>query len=64
MNDVASALRAGRELDAATVLVNDHTAFRIDSMPFGGRRASGLGVGGLSYGTRELLHAKLLVLRP
>jgi len=62
-NDVASAMRAARELDASTVLVNDHTAFRVDGMPFGGRRASGLGVGGLSYGTRELLAPKLIVLR-
>jgi acyl-CoA reductase-like NAD-dependent aldehyde dehydrogenase len=62
-NDLASAMRAARELDAATVLVNDHTAFRIDSMPFGGRGASGLGVGGLSYSVHELLQPKLVVLR-
>lgn len=62
-NDVASALRAARDLDAATVLLNDHTAFRIDGMPFGGRRGSGLGIGGLPHATHELLQSKLIVLR-
>lgn len=61
--EVAPALDAARRLDAATVLVNDHTAFRVDWMPFGGRGRSGLGVGGLGPATRELLQPKLIVLR-
>jgi acyl-CoA reductase-like NAD-dependent aldehyde dehydrogenase len=61
--DVTRALRAARRLDASTVLINDHTAFRADWMPFGGRRASGLGVGGMPYSVRELCAPKLIVLR-
>lgn len=61
--EVAAALEAARRLDAATVLVNDHTAFRVDWMPFGGRGRSGLGVGGLGPATRDLLQQKLIVLR-
>ena len=41
------ALRAAEQLDAATVLINDHTAFRTDWMPFAGRKHSGYGVGGI-----------------
>ncbi|MFO0548409.1 MAG: aldehyde dehydrogenase family protein [Polyangiaceae bacterium] len=61
--DLARALRAARALDAATVLLNDHTAFRADWMPFGGRHESGLGTGGLHLGVRDLCATKLIVLR-
>jgi acyl-CoA reductase-like NAD-dependent aldehyde dehydrogenase len=44
--DLEPALRAVERLDASTVMVNDHTAFRTDWMPFGGHKMSGLGVGG------------------
>jgi acyl-CoA reductase-like NAD-dependent aldehyde dehydrogenase len=61
--DVAPALRAARRLDASTVLVNDHTAFRTDWMPFAGRRQSGYGVGGIPYTMREMAAEKMIVLR-
>ena len=31
------------------IMVNDHSAFRVDWMPFAGRKSSGLGVGGIPY---------------
>ena len=43
--DLRSALRAAERLDASAVMINDHTAFRTDWMPFAGRRQSGYGVG-------------------
>ena len=61
--DLGRALRASRLLDASTVLVNDPTTFRTDWMPFGGRRESGLGMGGMPYSVRELTQSKLIVLR-
>lgn len=48
-------------LDAATVMVNDHSAFRVDWMPFGGHKQSGLGVGGLLYTMRDYTKHKLVV---
>ncbi len=60
--DVGRALRAARGLAASAVLVNDHTAFRADWMPFGGRRESGLGLAGLRLGVRDLCAPKLIVL--
>ncbi len=59
--DLDRALRAVRKLDASAVMVNDHTAFRADWMPFGGRRESGLGVGGLPDGVRDMSQEKLVV---
>jgi acyl-CoA reductase-like NAD-dependent aldehyde dehydrogenase len=61
--DIDTALRCYRRLDAAAVMVNDHTAFRVDWMPFAGLRRSGLGVGGIPYTFREMQIEKLMVLR-
>lgn len=61
--DLDTALRAYQRLDAAAVMVNDHTAFRVDWMPFAGLRQSGLGVGGMPYTLREMQIEKLCVLR-
>ena len=61
--DVDVALRAARSLDASTVLVNDHTAFRTDWMPFAGRRQSGYGVGGIPYTMHDMTQEKMIVFR-
>jgi acyl-CoA reductase-like NAD-dependent aldehyde dehydrogenase len=58
-----AALYAQRHLRAATVLVNDHTAFRVDWMPFGGLSISGLGMGGIPYSLREMQVEKLCIIR-
>ena len=44
-------------------MVNDHTAFRVDWMPFAGLRHSGLGVGGMAYTIRDMQSEKLMVIR-
>ena len=61
--DIDRAFHAVEKLDAAAVMVNDHTAFRVDWMPFGGRKHSGLGVGGIPYSMRDLTEEKLFVIR-
>ncbi len=61
--DLDTALRAARRLDASAVMVNDHTAFRVDWMPFGGFRESGLGTGGIPYTLRDMQVEKLVVVR-
>jgi acyl-CoA reductase-like NAD-dependent aldehyde dehydrogenase len=62
-NDLCVALDTVKRLDATAVMVNDHTAFRVDWMPFGGRRASGLGMGGIGYTMHDMLQDKMMVLR-
>jgi len=62
-NRVDVALRAAERLDAATVLINDHTAFRSDWMPFAGRKQSGYGIGGIPWTMHEMTHHKMLVFR-
>lgn len=61
--EIGPALRAARTLDASTVLVNDHTAFRTDWMPFAGRRQSGHGVGGIPYTMHDMTEEKMIVLK-
>jgi acyl-CoA reductase-like NAD-dependent aldehyde dehydrogenase len=50
-------------LNANTVLINDHTAFRVDWMPFAGSERSGLGTGGIKYSMRDMCKEKLVVVK-
>jgi acyl-CoA reductase-like NAD-dependent aldehyde dehydrogenase len=59
--DHATAMRAYARLDASAVMLNDHTAFRVDWMPFAGLRESGLGVGGIPHTFRDMQIEKMFV---
>lgn len=61
--DLDTAMAAYARLDASAVMVNQHTAFRVDWMPFAGLRGSGLGVGGIPYTFRDMQVEKMLVIR-
>lgn len=58
-----SALYCYKNLNASAVMVNDHTAFRVDWMPFAGLKQSGLGVGGIPYTFKDMQVEKMLLLR-
>lgn len=57
------AMKAVKRLDASAVMVNDHTAFRVDWMPFAGRRSSGYGVGGIGHTMHDMTHEKMAVIK-
>ncbi|MBC8258208.1 MAG: aldehyde dehydrogenase family protein [SAR324 cluster bacterium] len=57
------ALDTVKKLNATAVMVNDHTAFRVDWMPFGGRDSSGIGMGGIQYSMHEMSREKLMVIK-
>jgi acyl-CoA reductase-like NAD-dependent aldehyde dehydrogenase len=61
--DIEPALRAAERLAGSAVMINDHTAFRVDWMPFAGHRQSGYGVGGIPFTMREMSQEKMIVLR-
>lgn len=61
--NIDTAFDTVQKLNATAVMVNDHTAFRVDWMPFGGRDASGEGMGGIPYSMREMTREKLLVIK-
>jgi acyl-CoA reductase-like NAD-dependent aldehyde dehydrogenase len=61
--DIDRAMRVYGRLDASAVMINDHTAFRVDWMPFAGLRQSGLGVGGIPQTMHDMQIQKMMVLR-
>jgi acyl-CoA reductase-like NAD-dependent aldehyde dehydrogenase len=62
-SDLNAMYAAYDAFDASAVMVNDHTAFRDDSMPFAGLSASGLGVGGIPYTIEEMQFEKMMVIK-
>ena len=50
-------------LDATAMMVNDHSAFRVDWMPFAGRRLSGQGTGGIGYTMHDMTEDKMAVIK-
>jgi len=61
--DLNTAMDTVKRLDATAVMVNDHTAFRVDWMPFAGRRASGYGIGGIGYTMHDMVQIKMAVIK-
>lgn len=59
---IDTAMRCYRRLDAATVMINEHTAFRVDWMPFAGLKHSGYGTGGIPYTMHDMQVEKMMVL--
>jgi acyl-CoA reductase-like NAD-dependent aldehyde dehydrogenase len=57
------ALTSQHKLEASAVMVNDHTAFRVDWMPFAGRKQSGYNVGGIAYTMHDMSEEKMVVIK-
>ncbi len=60
--DLDTALRVYKRIDGSAVMLNDHTAFRVDWMPFTGLKHSGHGVGGIHHTMEEMQIKKMMVL--
>ncbi len=56
--DLASAHRIADGLNCGGVMINDSSDYRIDAMPFGGTRGSGLGKEGVAHAIIEMTEAK------
>ena len=61
--DLTHALRIAKEISTMTFVINNHTALRVDQMPFGGHGKSGLGMGGVKYMMEEMTRTKQVILR-
>ena len=61
--DIDTALYVYQHINAAAVMVNEHTAFRVDWMPFAGLKQSGHGVGGIRYTYEDMTVEKMAVIR-
>jgi len=57
------AMRAWAELEQGGVIVNDVPSFRVDSMPYGGVKSSGVGREGVRYAIDDMSDLRLMVMR-
>lgn len=60
-NDARIINRAYRDIEVGGLMVNEVPTFRLDHMPYGGVKMSGMGREGLRYAIEELTEPKLLV---
>ena len=61
--NIDTCMHAFKQLDASAIMVNDHTAFRVDWMPFAGLKHSGHGVGGIPHTFKDMQIEKMMVIR-
>ncbi len=61
-NDLAGAWRAFGELEVGGVIINDIPTYRIDHMPYGGVKDSGLGREGLRWAIDDMTEIRIMVL--
>jgi glyceraldehyde-3-phosphate dehydrogenase (NADP+) len=61
-NDLAHAWHAFNELEVGGVIINDVPTYRIDHMPYGGVKDSGLGREGLRWAVEDMTELRLMVL--
>ena len=60
--DIEKAFAAIRRLDMGGVLINDTPIFRVDHMPYGGNRRSGIGREGVRYAVEEMTNLRMVVI--
>ncbi len=61
-NDMRLIMHAYSTLEVGGIIVNDSPSWRVDHMPYGGVKQSGLGREGLRYAIEEMTEPRLLVL--
>jgi glyceraldehyde-3-phosphate dehydrogenase (NADP+) len=59
-SNVDVAFKASYDLDCGGVMINDSTDYRLDSMPFGGIKHSGLGREGIKFSLQEMTEPKVI----
>lgn len=57
--DIASAIAAVQGLHVGAVIVDDSTDYRLDVMPFGGTKPSGIGREGVRFALREMTETRV-----
>jgi acyl-CoA reductase-like NAD-dependent aldehyde dehydrogenase len=60
--NLSNAMRAWDRLEVGGVVVGDVPSFRVDNMPYGGVKQSGLGREGVRYAIEDMTEQRLLVI--
>jgi len=61
--DIYKAHKAWDELDVGGVVIGDVPSWRVDNMPYGGVKESGLGREGIKFAIEDMTEIRLMVLR-
>lgn len=61
--NLAHATLAIRKINVGGVMINDYPTFRVDQMPYGGNKQSGLGREGLKYAIEEMTNPRMVVIK-
>ncbi|MBC8215652.1 MAG: aldehyde dehydrogenase family protein [Candidatus Marinimicrobia bacterium] len=59
--DINQAHKAIDELEVGSVIINDSTDYRLDQMPFGGVKNSGIGREGIKFALQEMTEPKVVI---
>ena len=59
-SDINKAFKAVKRLDVGGVIINDVPTFRVDHMPYGGNKESGVGREGVRYAMEEMTNIKMV----
>ncbi len=62
-NDLSHTMQAWDALEQGGVVIGDIPSFRVDNMPYGGIKRSGLGREGIRYAMEDMSEQRLLVIR-
>lgn len=62
--DLVVATRLFRELEVGALVVGDYPTLRLDNMPYGGTKRSGLGREGVRYAYEEATEPRVMLVRP
>jgi acyl-CoA reductase-like NAD-dependent aldehyde dehydrogenase len=58
--DIGKAFEAVKRIDVGGLMVNDTSIFRVDQMPYGGNRMSGIGREGVRFAIEEMTNIRLV----
>jgi acyl-CoA reductase-like NAD-dependent aldehyde dehydrogenase len=61
-NNLPRALQAYEELEVGGVMINQVPTFRVENMPYGGVKESGVGREGVRYAMEEMTEPRSLVI--
>ena len=63
VSDIHKVLDAWDHLDVGGIVVNDVSSYRVDNMPYGGVKDSGLGREGVRFAMEDMTEIRNLVIR-
>jgi len=63
-NDLKKAMYAVDQINVGGVMINDTSIFRVDHMPYGGNKLSGLGREGVRFACEDMTSIKMVMIKP